>query len=45
LQTASALQLKPYEKGIHIRFAPSPEQLDQARKTAQAFAQAVLTKI
>jgi flavorubredoxin len=45
MQTASALQLKPYEKGIHIRFAPSSEQLEQARTIAQAFVQTVMTKI
>jgi hypothetical protein len=39
------LQLKPYEKGIHIRFAPSTEQLEQTKKTAQAFVQAVLSNI
>lgn len=45
LQTAMVLQLKPYEKGIHIRFAPSTEQLEQTKKTAQAFVQAVLSNI
>jgi hypothetical protein len=42
---ASALQLKPYEKGIHIRFAPSNEQINEIKNTAKNFALEVLKTI
>jgi flavorubredoxin len=38
INTAKTLQLKPYEKGIHIRFAPSNEQLEEAKNIAKEFA-------
>jgi hypothetical protein len=39
---ATALQLKPYDKGIHIRFNPSMQQLEEAKATAKAFAASVV---
>jgi hypothetical protein len=38
----NALQLKPYDKGIHIRFAPSKAQLLQATNIAKEFALSIV---
>jgi hypothetical protein len=38
INTASILKLKPYAKGIHIRFAPTKEQLTEATEIARNFA-------
>jgi hypothetical protein len=38
---ASALKLQPYKKGIHIRFAPSKEQLQEVIGIAKEFAASI----
>jgi flavorubredoxin len=38
INVAKSLQLKPYEKNIHIRFAATEEQLNEARDIAKSFA-------
>jgi flavorubredoxin len=44
INIAKSLQLQPYEKNIHIRFAPSNEQLEEVKKIAKEFALSVLNK-
>jgi hypothetical protein len=39
---ASTLQLKPYKNGVHVRFRPSPEELQAATNMAQEFASSII---
>jgi flavorubredoxin len=38
---ATSLKLKPYEQGIHIRFAPTTEQIENIKEIAKSFAKSI----
>jgi flavorubredoxin len=42
IQSALALNLKPFKNGVHIKFAPNVKSLETIKSTTQEFTQALI---